>query len=190
MARQKITRLGAINTMLLDIGEAPLDDISQIDSIWEAARANDMLNNITLEVLNKGYSFNAQTLTLSPDVDGFIAIPDDVLCVTGVSSVTERGNKLYDVANNTDVFSTSQTVSVLIDIDFDDLPFPAQKYVRAKASRKFMKNSLSSSELNRQLAEDEQEALIDLERFDCRDAAYNLSNNNDFYSLISRGRRN
>jgi hypothetical protein len=62
------TKLDAVNTILLSIGEAPVNTLGS--GLQEAEIAEVVLDNINREVQSIGWTFNTDLrLTLSPNTD-------------------------------------------------------------------------------------------------------------------------
>ena len=106
------SKLDAVNSILLGIGEAPVNTLGS--GLQEAEIAEVTLNNINREVQSIGWHFNTEIrYTLVKNSDGIINIPSNCLKVdvTAVlrdynTDVVERSRKLYDRVKNTFVFTT------------------------------------------------------------------------------------
>lgn len=87
--------------------------------------------------------FNEEVLTLHPQADtGYILLADDVghvdLAESKIPRVSARGNRLYNNDDNTDVWSTSQRVTVYRILEFDRLPVSAKVYAALEATVLFL----------------------------------------------------
>ena len=102
-AQTATTQLQAVNNVLSVIGEAPLASLENVTSL-DASAAITELSTAMLEVMTSGYWFNTIRVTASPNDDGEIALPITYLTVKPVDPrdlYILKGNRLYDVRNNT-----------------------------------------------------------------------------------------
>ena len=163
------TKLDAVNTILLSIGEAPVNTLGS--GLQEAEIAEVVLNNVNREVQSLGWIFNTDLRkTLSPNTDGFIDLPSDCVKVDTVSvlrdyttDIVERNRRLYDRVTNSFVFTKDIIVDMVVLLSFDGLPEVARRYITLKAGRKFQENIIGSPTLSKLQADEEALALIALQ---------------------------
>ena len=78
MLAAPMTELEAVNDMLIGIGQLPVNAI--IPEIVDQSIALGELNKVVREVCLYGFKFNTdEDFVLSPDIDGFIAVPTGAL---------------------------------------------------------------------------------------------------------------
>jgi len=126
------TELNAVNEMLASIGQAPVNSIVTNVSP-DAVIAMNALRAASRDIQEEGWHFNTETdVELIPDVgDGHIDIPTNALKVDAVDSsinVTVRGGELYDLENNTLVFTDTNKYQIVYHFEFADLPAVARRY--------------------------------------------------------------
>ena len=97
-----------------------------------------------------------------------------------------RGPKLFDKTTNSFTFTAPLPEVTLVRLlSFDELPPSAQHYITIKASRRFQKRWLGSSEIDGFTKDDEMTALVELESDDLEVADINLvyGNPNTLWAL-------
>ena len=192
MAVSKTSKLDAINSMLIGIGEAPVNTLNS--GLQEAEVAEIVLDSISREVQSMGWAFNTDIrYTLSPNSSDNIALPSNTLRVdtTGLkrdynTDVIERDNKLYDRTKNSFIFTESVEVDIIFLFDFIELPEIARQYIALRAGRKFQENILGSAEMTQLQFKDEQQALFALRAADAENADFNIFDNYDTYAAVDR----
>ncbi len=132
-----MTERQAINEILININELPLDDVDIIEDINIAVIADKFLEVARKQVLIEGWEFNSITLTLYPTINKQIVIPNTYLSVdssTTSDSIVVRDWKLFDKAATSFVFEEGVEVDVIEDIVFDDIPYVLANYIVKIAS--------------------------------------------------------
>jgi len=193
MAVSKTTKLDAINSMLIGIGEAPVNTLNS--GLQEAEVAAILLDNVSREVQSACWSFNTDLrYTLTPNTAKEIVLPSNTLVVDTTklkrdynTDVIERKNRLYDRTKNSYEFDGDVEVDITYLFDFEELPEVARRYITLRAGRKFQENILGSSEMTQLQFKDEQAALINLRDFESQSADYNIFDNYDTYAAVDRG---
>lgn len=135
-------RLQAVNEMLEAIGDPPVDVLDPGGSSAEG-QAEAILGRETRRVLGEGPSdlggWVCNTLyrkRYTPDGNGHISLPD----VTTIKvrenrygwpsrPIVIRGERAYDMENDTDVFTEDIFLDVVQDLSFDELPPKLADYV-------------------------------------------------------------
>lgn len=157
------TELKAVNTMLRSIGQVPVQDISD-SPISDSRIALEILREYTDELQSEGYDFNTtEALKLSPNSDGEIFVPINTHRVRPTEShprVTIRQSKLYDLDNQTFIFTGPIKVDTQFCVPYPELPPTLQRYVVIRASRVFGNRVVGAGELNAYGQEDEARARI------------------------------
>ena len=193
MAVSKTSKLDAINSMLIGIGEAPVNTLNS--GLQEAEIAEIVLDSISREVQSAAWSFNTDIrYILSPNSSKEILLPTNTLQVdtTGLkrdydSDIIERNGKLYDRTKNTYEFDGEVKVDLVYLFEFENLPEVARRYITLRAGRKFQENILGSNEMTQLQWKDEQQALAALRDADSQAADFNIFDNYDTYAALDRG---
>ena len=164
----RLTRLQAINQMLATIGEAPVDTLTE--GGVDIAIAEATLDNVSRETMNFGWVFNTYSTTYVPDSDGYITIPSNVLRLEGPegSRYVLRSDRLYDLEDDTNVFTSNITLTIVEMLEFDDMPEACKTYVTLKASRVFADRQLGDNQLAAYSRQEEQNAWADLRKEDLK----------------------
>ena len=192
MAVSKTSKLDAINSMLIGIGEAPVNTLNS--GLQEAEVAEIVLDSISREVQSAGWVFNTDIrYTLSPNNSSYIELPSNTLRVDATSlkrdydkDVIERDNKLYDRTKNSFQFTAAVEVDIIFLFDFIELPEIARQYIALRAGRKFQENIIGSGEMTQLQWKDEQQALFALRAADAENSDFNIFDNYDTYAAVDR----
>ena len=186
------SKLDAVNSILLGIGEAPVNTLGS--GLQEAEIAEITLNNISREVQSLGWTFNTEIrYTLSKNEAGIINLPSNCLKVDTITvlreyktDVVERSRKLYDRITNSFVFTNDIETDIVVLLDFEDLPETARRYITLKAARKYQENILGSSTLSQLQADEETLALFALREAETEAGDYSIFDQYDTYRHIDR----
>lgn len=158
-------RLDIMNSMLAVNGEAPVSSPDSNDP--SAIQANNLLKRVDRRVQSRGWYFNKEDITLSPNLAGEVIVPQNALSVDPVNTTSQyvkRGTKLYDRKNNTFVISESVKCTVILLLEIDELPETAAAFIEAKAVREHYRNEDGDAQKVRDLRTDEAEAYAFLNR--------------------------
>lgn len=153
-----LTLLGAVNEMLQAIGESQVASLDATSTNEEVQKAVNTINDVTVEVLSRGWDFNTDSnYPMVPEsVGGTIALPPNAL-FKGLSQrssyrfATERQGMLWDKKNftyawingsngtsfNADPLTGPLYINVTWLYVFEDLPQPIRWLVMAQAGRQF-----------------------------------------------------
>ena len=193
MAISKTTKLNAINSMLIGIGEAPVNTLNS--GLQDAEVAEIVLESISREVQSLGWSFNTDLrYELTPNSAKSISLPSNTLQVDTLSlkrdynsDIIERDGRLYDRTKNTFDFDASVKVNIVYFFDFEQIPEYARNYITLRAGRKFQENTIGSNEMTQLQYKDEQAALLALRDADSQAADFNIFDNYDTFAALDRG---
>jgi hypothetical protein len=179
MALTPMTKLEAVNIMLLAIGEQPVSTLDPGSITQEASIAEDVLDTVSRDVQALGWYFN-ETLevTLSPDVDDNIAIPSDALKVIPIGesdAIGIRAGYLYNRTEGTDEFDDDVDCYIVYGQDFADLPQSAKAYIAIRAARVFQQRVLGSDALDKYSFDDENRAWLLLQQDEVDNQGYNMA---------------
>lgn len=141
-----LSKLDAVNRILRASGEYPVSTLAVTGSN-DVTLAIQTLDEVTLQCQMTGLNCNTVEKTFLPDVDGHIFIPDDTLAIDTVGTdygrnIVQRGRTptyLFDVDNNTDVFTigTPLNVRITVSLSFESLPTAEQFEVTDQAARMY-----------------------------------------------------
>jgi hypothetical protein len=155
-----LTKLDAVNRMLRAAGEYPVSTLSVTGSN-DVSMAIQTLDEITLQVQLTGLNCNTIVETLYPDSTGRIYIPDTVLAVDSTNTdinrnIVQRGRTptyLFDVDNNTDVFTEPVKVKITYSLSFESLPTAEQFDITDQAARMYQMATVGEMSQDRLLQE-------------------------------------
>ena len=190
MSISSMTELEAVNLMLTNIGEAPVNTIEGTNML-DIAIAKQVLREVLIEVQEPGWDFNTESgITITPNEDGEIWFPINALRVDPVDrslKVVMRGHRLYDKENHTYEFSGPVDVEIVFGLEFEQCPQALRQYVAIKAARIYQRRTVGSDLLEKLTQADEYNALVKLNNFDTDTADYNmLTGSADVMRIIAR----
>ncbi|WP_067516904.1 phage tail protein [Endozoicomonas ascidiicola] len=178
------TELDAINTMLSNIGESPVNTVED-NGVVDAVLARQILTSTSIAVQTRGWHFNTELgYPLTPTFpEKEIQLPPNLLRVDSVGEhrsidVVQRGNRLYDRRNHTYQFDHGFKATLVILLPFDDMPESARGYITIKAARTFQERIVGAEEQSSFNAKDEMRALLTLQNSDLKNADYNILSDN------------
>ena len=187
------TTLGAVNSMLSTIGEAPVNGLNS--GLVEAETAETILNEVSRSVQADGWNFNSEpNYSVAATSDGDVVLPTEIiradLATTKYRSSTneyiQRGNKMYDKVNHTYNIGKTLKLNVVDLLAFELMPEVARRYVSVKAARIFQERVLGSSTLSQMNRTDEQEALFSLKEHEGDNGDYNIFDDYGTASVLDR----
>ena len=149
MAIKKATKLQAVNTIISNIGQAPVTNLESGNPLVEMAE--QILDEITIAVLAEGWEYNTERgYPFIPDSSNEITIPDNVLQLDtkpgdGKQTVIRNG-KLYDRIKHSYTFTEKQELDVQWLFEFEDLPEAFKNYITIRAANVFAGRSVGSQE--------------------------------------------
>lgn len=182
IASARLSRLGAVNTMLRSVGETPVNSLASGFPL--AALAEGILDDKVREILEPGWTANTRLgVTLTRDSNNQFLVGQDVLNVypsngppradsrpryssylefTVRESTLQAGKfVLYDVNNDRDTWPNDEqiTVDLVSLLDFEALPPHLQFYIQYAAAHQFQKGAMQSRVLREFTQEDVENAL-------------------------------
>ena len=147
----KADLIGATNSVLSNAGLAPVSSLSNENPM--VAMATNLLLETSRNIQVEGFAFNTEHhYPLTPDVNGEIVVPDNVLSldIYDLQTLKEdpvlRGNRLYDRYNHTFVFTHPLEGDVVWCFDFVDCPEAFKSYVTIRAANLFAGRAVGSVE--------------------------------------------
>jgi hypothetical protein len=191
MSLSLTSRLEAVNSMLMSIGEAP---INQLDGLTlDASIAEATLDEVSRSVQSIGWHFNTEKeFPLTRTVDNKIPLTSDIVRVDLLTyeyiniDAVQRNGFLYDRKNHTFTFDKDLKAEVVRLLDWDDLPQPARTYIIIKATRMFQTRVVGSDTLAGQLAADELSSLVVLKEFDADTGDHTIFDNYSVAEVLDR----
>lgn len=174
--------LDAINQILGSVGQAPVTVIE--DTNPEVALAYQTLMEVSKEVQAEGWAWNREyEYPLTPDEDGYIAIPDNMLQVDLSTRYDNyaydpviRDGKLYDKVDHTYIWDDLDTyyADILWYFAFDDLPQVARAYITARAATICSTRFVGDPSLFQILSNREVQARAFLMEYECNQGDYSF----------------
>jgi hypothetical protein len=191
MSLSLTSRLEAVNSMLMSIGEAP---INQLDGITvDASIAEATLDEVSRSVQSIGWHFNTEKdFPLTRSVDNKIPLTSDIVRVDLISheyldiDAVQRNGFLYNRKSHTFFFDKDVKAEVVRLLEWDDLPQPARTYIIVKATRMFQTRVVGSDTLAGQLAADELSSLAVLKEFDADTGDHTIFDNYSVAQVLDR----
>lgn len=185
------TELEAVNEMLAAISESPVDSIDASNA--DAAEAARILRQESRKVQQKGWWFNTELVTLTPNGSNELVIPSNALRVRTLYADHDRryvvrGLKLYDTDENTFTITTPIEVEIIYGLDWTVLPDVAREYITSKAGYVFCDTQMGAEPNRIFTREREREAKADLMKADAQGSRANaLRDNQSAANVMRRG---
>lgn len=190
-----MTKLEAVNEMLLAIGQAPVNTL-EVAGIRDVSVAALLLDNVSREVQSEGHSFNTFEVTLTPDVNGFLIVAPDVLQIDSLEGwrwdviprvdPQDGVNKLYDRKARTFIATDPVEVEVVKLLPFESLPQHARRYIVAMAKLRFQASVVGSTMLNGLIEQEVGMAYANFRKAELLQQDNNMLNGNP--TIINRNR--
>ncbi len=162
-----VTKLEAVNDILLSIGEKPVNSLAS--GLPDAALAQAVLDKVSRQVQLEGWNSNTRRgIELTRDVANKIAVPINTLRVKTTNAISSRKTTrpplsghinvtvrrsaddtqflLYDLDKDSELWTADATLTVDIVqmLQFEHLPTALQLYIAALAGRKFQAGTMAS----------------------------------------------
>lgn len=189
-----MTKLTAVNICLDSIGENGITTLLNMGI--DATKISNILDEHTAYTQDKGWTWNREWHTLTPDTSGFINLPSNILRANtyGVSRQTpaiQRGLRMYDQINNTYVWLLPLSLQMYISLPFDQLPAGVKNYITYSAATIAQNRLLGSDAVDAKLEKKAADAWNSMIRDDIFEAGYNmLSGSNSVRGVLNRGNFN
>lgn len=145
-----ITKVEAINFMLLHAGENTVEDLTT-DVGVDLSHTTDLLDRETMDIQLRGLANNVFYDELQPDLSGIIYVPTNTLSAELITDqfsrttdylvTTLRGFPtpyLYNIRDRTNVWDTgTYLVEIVEKLEWEDLHTEVQRWAMAEAARKY-----------------------------------------------------
>ena len=178
------TELESVNQMLGHVGEAPVNSLADTAALpISASTALTALREVAKEVQTEEWHFNTITgyEPIKEDT-GKLRLPDNVLFVDAVDTsldVVQRGLYLYNRKAHTTIFNETFKVDLTVQIEWDELPEVARRYITLRASRIYQGRVVGSAELQSLIALDEMQSRARLLELDAQSSDRTIFNSED-----------
>jgi len=135
-----MTKLEAVNLVLMACGQPPTSslDTGGPSSVGIVERLIDQEATATQ---TEGWHFNRRSnVVITRDVDNKVPVPANVLAIDIEQSpvnVTHINGFLYDLDDNTDVFTFDPTVNYVLNIAWDQVPVYVRNFIAHQAACRF-----------------------------------------------------
>ncbi len=181
-----VSELDALNEMLATAGEEPVENLDYLPPAANTALMCLRATNKTVQ--SEGYWFNYETdTTFSPNDEKEIILPVNILAATGIDTdVIKRGKRLYNREAKTFSFSDSINCNVIWQLDWDELPYTAARYITALAVEKFMDGYSGEASITEAQKRNLLRATVAFEEDELRNGKYNLLENESIQQLTRR----
>ena len=190
----RTTQLETVNILLSSIGERPVS--SRNSGLVDAEMAETILNSVDRDTQGMGWWFNRDIARkFLPDATtGEVELPYNTLKADFVNQsvikdLVMRGFKVWDAKNHTfDIKNDYDAVYVdlITQLDFNDLPEVAKRYIGLKAARIFQDRTVGDTELHGFQQDDEFIALSELKDAEGENGEHNIFQAYGTYSIIDR----
>ncbi len=137
------TQLDIVNEMLGLLGERRVNTLDLEHPL--VSSGVNFLRVANAREQGRGWWFNTELVTLSPDINGRIAVPTDVLQLDPKDTAlryAQRGSALYNLAplpgGNPAVFTQAVVCGLIRLVPFEDLPTVAGLFVSTSAKLDFL----------------------------------------------------
>jgi hypothetical protein len=149
------TKLEAVNIIISVIGEAPVNTITGVSLPVTAIQAISTLDETSKAVQSEGWHCNTEhEYELTPDsVTSKITLPQNTLkfdldpLLYTDSDPVQRGLKLYDRKNHTEIWTKSVKGSITFELEFAHLPEQLRHYITVKSARVFANRFIGTREI-------------------------------------------
>lgn len=184
MAIKKTSRLDALNVMLTNIGQLPVNNLENTNP--QFALAQIVLDQVTNDVLTEGWTFNRELdYPVYPGSDGKVEIPPNVvrwdIAWPTELDVVVRNGYLYDKVGHTSDFSdyTELRMDITWLFDFEDIPNAIRNYITIRAANLFAMRTTGSIEIAKYGEKEEMEARATALDYETQQGDWNIFQNPD-----------
>lgn len=190
------TTLDVVNECLATMGEAPLNTLAEPHEFKAAILR--VLSKADKHIQSKGWWYNSEELTLSPDpINSQITLPGDCLraesgirlthnLVRGAHKpwIIQRGRRMYDMSKGTYVITEDLAITMVRQVPIEELPTPIGDYIAAETVLKFQSAYDGDNNRRAELAQAWHQAQGDSVSEDVRQRRVNLLQSNSTLGRI------
>lgn len=136
--------IDAVNVTLEALGESRAVDVNSSNPSVGLAKA--AIERIRRGTLSTGHWFNTIERDVTPVEHGRITIPWKQVAIYGMDGkkYSERNGDLYDLVEQTQVFTDPVRLRVILDFNFEDLPEHVALWIAYEAAAQVYSNDLGA----------------------------------------------
>ena len=185
---QTETELSSVNSILMAIGQAPINRIYQKEKYNnnntelvyinpEVAFVHSLLMEVNADVQNEGWVFNRENnLPLTPAEDGCIYVPENILRmdvyendVYRTTDLVKRNGKLYDKLHHTFEFDPQRDIhfNIVWKWEYEELPSVFKRYITLRASGRAATQLVTNPQLVQLLGTQEAQTRAACMEYEC-----------------------
>lgn len=181
---QATDKLEAINSMLMSIGEAPVNSLES--GLDDALIAEKTLDEVSKSVQKHGWYFNTEdNFPLKTDNDTEIVVPANILKLDMQDTrYVLRGKRVYDRQEHTFRIPMDLKGTVILGLEFEELPESAKQAIMYRAARLFQNRVVGSKVIYQFTKEDEHTALAELQAEELEAGNYSIFQNADIRRML------
>ncbi len=173
----KLTKLGAVNIVLSNIGMAPVSTIDNDNPM--VSMASNIIDEVSLSLQSEGWVFNTEKgYPFTPDPNKHIVIPENVLSLDTDDFQEQnpiiRQGKLYDKRRHSYEFDGQQELDVVWVFDFEDIPEAFKVYITMRSANLFAGRAVGSAEQVKFGEREEAQARAAMIEYECSQGDYNM----------------
>ena len=136
----------------------------------------NLLTEVNKDVQSEGWIFNVERhVTKSPDTDGYISIPANIIrydlhdnYTNKTRDLVRRNGRLYDTVDHTDVFTGDLSLDITYLWPFEDLPMAFKRYITYRASVRAATQLVANPQLVQLLQMQEMFARANCMEYECQ----------------------
>lgn len=152
MATTPKTELDAVNHILVNAGNAAVTTLSGTLPIAVEEALRYLSESVEI-LLSRGWYWNKEVRTISPNGSQNIPLPPETLAVVAVGDstvYTMRSGLLYRLkaGSNGSTFTSAVTLELTLGLPFTDLPQAARLYAMLNAARRYQAKDMGDSPTN------------------------------------------
>ena len=189
----------AVNQALRYLGIPPIASFTTSDTGYNA---NKIITEMDTLIQAEGWHFNTEKgVILTPSNNGNGSIDPanftdwPVLAVDADKyedykhNIVLRGNFLYDVSNQTDIFKEKIKADIIVKVDFQQMPPIFQRYIVIRTAKE-LAGILGKPEYMQPLAVEESRARMEAIQYDSENADYSMFDTYDVARVLDRSTGN
>lgn len=183
--------LDAVNVILTSSGAYPVNALST-GGTNDAALAEFILDRTNREIQSRGWHVNTELdVSLSPDINGKIAVGSDVLVADSYlfdqhRNVAVRNGILYDLDKNTDIFTGPVKTRLVRLLDYEHLTPTLRDYIAYAAAVAFQRMRSSSRKIDQFILQQMSEAQMRAFQEDAANSDHNILNNTMAHEMLGK----
>lgn len=133
-----MTYLEAINYILAMTGSPEVQEEDLAENYPDIVGAKARLDTEIRTIQNRGWWFNTLTANVTPDPDSNLVSTSGILRLLPrhAGTFTLRNDNLYNLTDGTFEFLGEVSLSAVVQLAWEDLPFSVQEFAKQKAAEK------------------------------------------------------